>query len=90
MKSKVKMKGMIKGSQKKAKNELEELRVLCREGNTEWIEKRPKGYFVIYEKGNNYLIHRNDAEKKEYLRCSNCGSQSKIARLPLKSVMKVK
>jgi len=84
------MKGMTNDNEKKAKNELEELRILCRKCNTEWIEKRPKGYFVRYEKDNNYLINRNEPEKKRYFRCPHCGSQSKIARLPVRSVMKVK
>lgn len=71
-------------------SELEELRLLCRMCNTEWIEKRQSGYLVRYEKDNNYLINRNDPEKKKYFRCSHFGSRSKMARLPVRSVMKIK
>ncbi|GAI51560.1 unnamed protein product [marine sediment metagenome] len=66
----------------------EELRLLCRTCNMEWIEKRPKGYFVRYGKDNNYLINRDNPEERKYFKCPHCGSRSKIARLPVKSVTK--
>lgn len=80
------------GKAKKVEPEikLEKLRLLCRKCNKEWIEERPMGYLVRYEKNNNYLINRNDPEEKKYFRCPNCKSRRKISRLAVKPVLKIK
>lgn len=67
----------------------EKLRLLCRKCNTDWIEERPMGYLVRYKKDNNYLINREYGHKK-YFKCPKCGSRSKISRLPVVDVMRLK
>jgi hypothetical protein len=61
----------------------EELRLLCRNCNTEWIEERPIGHCVRYEKDNNYLIKRGGSyQNRKFFTCPKCHAHSKIARLP--------
>ena len=62
-----------------------EVRLLCRNCNAEWIEKIKKGIYVRYEKDNNYMIKRGDSNENRILfTCPKCGLNSKIARLSLK------
>jgi len=67
-----------------------EVRLLCRNCDKEWIENVEKGYYIRYEKDNNYLIKREDSYKNRKLfTCPECGAHNKIARLPIKKVSKV-
>ena len=59
----------------------EELRLVCRSCNWEWIKIRPKGYYVRYTKGNNYLVNRHFPNMIEYFECPNCGNTRGIGRL---------
>lgn len=64
-------------------NRTEELRLLCRNCNTEWTEERPNGYYVRSEPDNNYLIQPGDDYKNRKLfTCPKCHAHTKIARLP--------
>ena len=61
-----------------------EVRLLCRNCETDWIENVEKGTYVRYEKDNNYMIKADDSNKKrKYFKCPKCGASTKIARLPL-------
>jgi hypothetical protein len=61
-----------------------DVRLLCRNCETDWIEKIEKGIYVRYEKDNNYLIKADDShENKILFECPKCGAHTKIARLPL-------
>jgi Zn finger protein HypA/HybF involved in hydrogenase expression len=61
-----------------------EVRLLCRNCETDWIEDIDKGNYVRYEKDNNYMIKADDSyENRKYFTCPKCGSNKKIARLPL-------
>jgi len=61
-----------------------EVRLLCRNCETDWIENVEKGVYVRYEKDNNYMIKADDSNKKrKYFTCPKCGARKKIARLPL-------
>ncbi len=86
------MKKKVEVNQENVKPEpeikLEKLRLLCRKCGKEWIEERPLGFLVRCEKDNNYLVDRDDPEKKKYFRCPNCKSRSKIARLSVKQIMR--
>jgi len=59
----------------------EKLRLVCRKCNKEWIKKRPKGYYVRYKKGNNYLVNRRFPDMIEYFKCPKCGNIKSIGRL---------
>jgi len=60
-----------------------EVRLLCRNCNTEWVESVEKGTYVRYEKDNNYMIKKgNSFEKRKFFNCPKCGAHTKIARLP--------
>ena len=59
----------------------EELRLVCRKCNKEWTKVRPKGYYVRYKKGNNYLVNRRFPDKIEYFECPKCGNTRSIGRL---------
>ena len=63
-----------------------EVRLLCRNCNTEWVESVEKGTYVRYEKDNNYMIKiGNSFEKRKFFNCPKCGAHKKIARLsPIK------
>ena len=82
----------MEGNQVEVKPEpkikLEKLRLLCRKCGTEWTEDRMLGYLVRYEKDNNYLVDRDNPEKKEYFECPKCESRSEIARLSVKQMMR--
>ena len=59
-----------------------EVRLLCRNCNTEWVESIEKGTHVRYEKDNNYMIKiGNSFEKRKFFNCPKCGTHTKIARL---------
>jgi RNase P subunit RPR2 len=61
-----------------------EVRLLCRNCDTNWIENIEKGFYVRYEKDNNYMIKAGDSYKNRILfECPKCGAHKKIARLPL-------
>jgi hypothetical protein len=61
-----------------------DVRLLCRNCKTDWIENVEKGIYVRYEKDNNYMIKADDEKRKrKYFRCPKCGAHKKIARLPL-------
>jgi len=60
-----------------------DVRLLCRNCNTEWVETIEKGTYVKYEKDNNYMIKRgNSFEKRKFFNCPKCSAHTKIARLP--------
>ena len=60
-----------------------EVRLLCRNCNTEWVESVEKGTYVRYEKDNNYMIKIGISfEKRKFFNCPKCGAHTKIARLP--------
>jgi len=60
-----------------------EVRLLCRNCNTDWVENVEKGTYVRYEKDNNYMIKIGDSfEKRKFFNCLKCGAHTKIARLP--------
>jgi len=61
----------------------EELRLICNKCNGEWVEKRPFGYYVRYEKGNNFLINRHSPYDKKLFECPRCKNQTNIGRLPV-------
>ena len=62
-----------------------DVRLLCRSCNHDWIEKIERGFYVRYEKDNNFLINKDDANKRrKFFVCPSCGSKKKIARLPVK------
>jgi hypothetical protein len=58
-----------------------EEKMLCRNCETEWIEKIEKGIYIRYEKDNNYMIKPDNPSKKILFKCPKCGAQTKIARL---------
>lgn len=59
-----------------------EVRLLCRNCNTEWVESVEKGTYVRYEKDNNYMIKIGISfEKRKFFNCPKCGAHTKIARL---------
>ena len=61
-----------------------DVRLLCRNCEKDWIEQVEKGTYVRCEKDNNYKIKAGQSEKKKkYFICPKCGSNKKIARLPL-------
>jgi transcription initiation factor IIE alpha subunit len=61
-----------------------EVRLLCRNCETDWIENVEKGTYVRCEKDNNYMIKADDSYKNRMLfECPKCGAHTKIARLPL-------
>jgi hypothetical protein len=61
-----------------------EVRLLCRNCKTDWVENVEKGTYIRYEKDNNYMIKADDSYKKRMLfECPKCGAHKKIARLPL-------
>jgi hypothetical protein len=62
-----------------------EVRLLCRNCETDWIENIEKGTYVRCEKDNNYMIKADDYahKKREYFTCPKCGSHKEIPRLPL-------
>ena len=61
-----------------------EVRLLCRNCETDWIENVEKGTYVRYEKDNNYMIKADDSyENRMYFECPKCGANKKIARLSL-------
>jgi len=59
----------------------EKIKLVCRNCNTEWTEIRPKGYYIRYEKGNNYLINRRNSKIIKYFKCPNCDAIRNIGRL---------
>ena len=60
-----------------------EVRLLCRNCITEWVESVEKGTYVGYEKDNNYMIKIGDSfEKRKFFICPKCGAHIRIARLP--------
>ena len=59
-----------------------EVRLFCRNCETDWIKEVEKGIYVRYEKDNNYMIKANGSNK-QYFTCPKCGKHKKIARLPL-------
>ena len=62
-----------------------QVRLLCRSCDHDWIEEVDKGIYIRFEKDNNYMIKKDDDYKnRKYFTCPNCGSQKKIARLPIK------
>jgi hypothetical protein len=73
----------------KMKNEEEkdttyEVRLFCRNCETDWIENVEKGVYVRYEKDNNYMIKAGDSNGNKMLfECPKCSAHKKIARLPL-------
>jgi len=64
-------------------DELEKLRLMCNKCGKEWMEKRPFGYYVRYEKGNNFLINRHIPYDKKLFECPGCKNQKSIGRLPV-------
>lgn len=61
-----------------------EVRLLCRNCKTDWIENVEKGIYVRYGKDNNYMIRMSDSYKNRiFFTCPKCGAHTKIARLPL-------
>jgi len=69
---------------KENKEKSYEVRLLCRNCNTDWIENVEKGIYVRSEKDNNYMIRIGDSyENRILFTCPNCKAQKKIARLPL-------
>lgn len=61
-----------------------EVRLLCRNCETDWVEEIQKGTYVRYEKDNNYMIKKDDSYKDRMLfSCPKCAASTKIARLPL-------
>jgi len=60
------------------------VKLRCRNCNEEWIQDMETGTYVRYEKNNNYMIRRDDKQKKKKrFTCPKCGAHTKIARLPL-------
>ena len=60
-----------------------EVRLLCRNCNTDWVESVEKGTYVRCEKDNNYMIKIGDLfENRKFFNCPKCGAHTKIARLP--------
>ena len=60
-----------------------EVRLFCRNCQSDWIENVEKGNYVRYEKDNNYMIKiGDDYKKRKNFKCPKCGAHKKIARLP--------
>lgn len=66
----------------------EKLRLVCNKCNEDWVEKRPFGYYVRYEKGNNFLINRHSPYDKKLFECPRCKNQKNIGRLSLTKILK--
>ena len=66
----------------------ERLRLICNKCGKEWMEKRPAGYYVRYEKSNNFLINRHIPHDKKLFKCPKCKSQRNIGRLSLTKILK--
>ena len=75
---------------KEVMNQLERLRLICNKCSKEWMEKRPKGYNVKYEKGNIFLINRHSPYNKKLFKCPKCRSKKNIGRLSLITIVKNK
>jgi len=59
------------------------VKLLCRNCNTDWIEVVEKGTYIRYEKDNNYMIKIGDSsDKRKFFICPKCGANTKISRLP--------
>ena len=59
-----------------------EVRLLCRNCNTDWVESVEKRTYVRYEKDNNYMIKIGDSfENRKNFNCPKFGARTKIARL---------
>jgi hypothetical protein len=66
------------------KDKTYEVKLMCRNCKTDWIENVEKGVYVRYEKDNNYLIKAGDSYKNRiFFKCPKCGGHTKIARLPI-------
>ena len=62
-----------------------DVRLLCRNCEHDWIEKVNRGIYIRYEKDNNFMINKDDPQKKrKFFVCPSCGAKKKIARLPIK------
>ena len=60
-----------------------EVRLLCRNCNTDWVERIEKGIYVRCEKDNNYMTKKGESfEKRKFFNCPKCNAHTKIARLP--------
>ena len=66
----------------------ERLRLICNKCNKEWMEKRPAGYYVRYEKNNNFLINRHSPYDKKLFKCPKCKCKKNIRRLSLNKIAK--
>ena len=64
----------------------ERLRLICNKCNKEWMEKRPVGYHVRYEKNNNFLINQHSPYDKKLFKCPKCKSKKNIGRLSVTNV----
>jgi len=78
------------GKYEKVMNDPEKLRLVCNKCGKDWMELRPKGYYVRYEKDNNFLINRHSPYDKKLFKCPKCKRKKKIRRLPLFKFIKNK
>lgn len=78
------------GKYEKSMNEPEKLCLICNKCGKEWVELRPKGYHVRYEKNNNFLINRHIPHDKKLFKCPKCGRKKNIGRLPVVKINKNK
>lgn len=78
------------GKYEKIMNEPEKLWLICNKCGKDWIELRPKGYYVRYEKDNNFLINRHSPHDKKLFKCPKCKRKKNIGRLPLVKTIKNK
>ena len=78
------------GKYEKIMNDPEKLRLICNKCGKDWMELRPKGYYVRYEKDNNFLINRHSPYDKKLFKCPKCKRKKKIGRLSLFQFIKNK
>lgn len=78
---------MLTPAYKKILNEPEELRLICRKCRKDWLENRPKGYYVRYDKSGNFLIGISNPEEKKFFKCPDCNSR-RVNRLAVKKIRK--
>ncbi|GAH79030.1 unnamed protein product, partial [marine sediment metagenome] len=56
----------------------EELRLVCRKCNHDWVETRPKGYCIRYNHKGNFLVNIKDKTDVRFFKCPKCGERKNI------------
>lgn len=78
------------GKYEKVMHEPEKLRLICNKCGNDWVELRPEGYYVRYEKNNNFLINQYSPYNKKLFKCPKCKRKKNIGRLSLVKAVKNK